>query len=116
MKKFSLPPEDDAADGAPLRIEHGVDYMFSEPGRLEFFYNYVCYEWMIGPEKVSARTYLDDILEVSLFAEIDGAPVFIEPERLETPPFAPLLRYLQRRFRVIKLFGCEGTCHVAYKR
>jgi hypothetical protein len=116
MKKFSLPPEDDAMDGAPLRIEHGVDYMFAVPGKLEFFYNYICYEWRLPSEKVTARTYLDDIQQVSLFAEKDGAPLFIEPERLETPPFQPVIRYLQRRFRVIKVFGRDGTYRVVYKR
>jgi hypothetical protein len=116
QKKFNFPPEDDAMDGAPQNIEHGVDYMFSAPGKLEFFYNYICYEWNLPSEKVTARTYLDDIQQVSLFAEKDGAPLFIEPERLETPLFQPVIRYLQRRFRVIKVFGRDGTYRVVYKR
>ena len=55
---------------------------------------------------VSARAYLDDIQEVSVFAA---------PGKLETPAFAPMLRYLQRRYRVLKTFA-DGGYQVCYKR
>ena len=110
MKTFSLPPVDDGADngddGAPDRIEHGADYMLSAPGKLEFYYNFLVYSWTIDGAAVTARAYLDDIQEVSVFAA---------PGKLETPAFAPLLRYLQRRYRVIKTFA-DGGYQVRYKR
>ncbi len=119
MKTFSLPPADTGADngaenggagnggdGAPDRIEHAAEYMFNAPGQLEFYYNFLIYSWTIDGATVSARAYLDDIQEVSVFAA---------PDKLETPAFAPLLRYLQRRYRVIKTFG-DGSYQVRYKR
>ncbi len=116
MKTFDLPPEDDSYDGAPLTIEHGVDYMLATPKTLEFMYNYINYSWKIGVETVTARAYLDDINEVSLFAEADGVSTLMTPDKLEAVEFQPALRYLQRRYRVIKTFGGDGTYRVAYKR
>ena len=83
---------------------------------LEFIYNHINYRWEIGAETITARAYLDDIREVSLFAERAGATHFLEPEKLETEAFQPTLRYLQRRYHVIKIFGEDGTYRVAYKR
>ena len=116
MKTFDLPGNDDPLDGAPLKIEHGIDYMFAAPNQLEFIYNHINYRWEIGAETITARAYLDDIREVSLFAERAGATHFLEPEKLETEAFQPTLRYLQRRYHVIKIFGEDGTYRVAYKR
>jgi hypothetical protein len=116
VKSFDLPPEDDSDDGAPLKIEHGVDYMFASPKTLEFIYNYINYTWKIGAETITARAYLDDIDDVSLFAEVDGVSTFMTPDKLEAAEFQSTLRYLQRRYRVIKTFGGDGTYVVAYKR
>lgn len=106
MKTFTLPPDDDDDDGAPDRITHGADYMLTAPGSIEFYYNFLIYTWTIDGATVSARVYLDDIQEVSVFAA---------PGKLETPAFAPMLRYLQRRYRVLKTFA-DGGYQVCYKR
>jgi hypothetical protein len=91
VKSFDLPPEDDSDDGAPLKIEHGVDYMFASPKTLEFIYNYINYTWKIGAETITARAYLDDIGDVSLFAEVDGVATFMTPDKLEAAKFQPTL-------------------------
>jgi hypothetical protein len=107
MQSFTLPPEDDDADGAPDAITHGVDYMLTAPKTAEFYYNFLVYTWTIAGETVTARAYLDDIAEVA---------VFLPAHRLDEPAFAPPLRYLMRRYRVIKTFGGGETYKVAYRR
>jgi hypothetical protein len=106
MQTFNLPPDDDSEDGKPVSITHGADYMLSGPRSVEFYYNFLNYSWAVDGEEVAARAYLDDISEVS---------VFVAPEKLETPAFEPLLRYLQRRYKIIKTFA-DGGYQVRYKR
>lgn len=109
MQKFSLPAEDDDEDGAPASITHGVDYMHEDCENLMFYYNFLTYVWQVDDLALSARAYLDDILEVSMMGE--GLSI----DRLQEPQFAPIIRYLQRRFRVIKVFGGEGTYAGSYQ-
>lgn len=99
---FSLPADDDASDGAPSRIEHGIDYMFDDPaGRLMFHYNYLVYHWTLdGGRAVTARAYLDVPHEVSV---LDVAPA-----DLPGAEYAAIVRYLQRRFRTIKALQADG--------
>jgi hypothetical protein len=98
---FALPPGDDAADGAPTRIDHGVDYM-TDPvtGGLMFYYNYLVYTWVMQNREITARAYLDDISEISLLT--------LSEAELKSDEFAALRRYVQRRFRVIKTLGADG--------
>jgi hypothetical protein len=112
MKSLSLPPKDDDDDGEPLRVEHRVDYMFAEPGKLEFMYNYILYTWTFGAVTITARTYLDDLQNVSVFGVAADASVFTEPDDLEAAPYLPALRYLQRRFSVIKVSTRGGSYRV----
>jgi hypothetical protein len=110
MQTFDLPDEDDSTEGAPDCIEHGVDYMFEDGKSLMFYYNYLDYSWQLGDLKVSARVYLDNSQEVSFFGE--GLSV----ARLDDPVFKPIVRYLKRRYRVIKVFGVAGTYETAFSR
>jgi hypothetical protein len=106
MQTFNLPADDDSDDGMPASITHGSDYMLSGPQSLEFYYNYLNYSWVVGGEAVTARSYLD---------EIDEITVFVGAEKLEQAAFAPLLRYLQRRYKIIKTIA-DGGYQVRYKR
>ena len=106
MQTFNLPPDDDSDDGKPASITHGADYMLSGPQCVEFYYNFLNYSWVVDGEDVTARAYLDDIAEVA---------VFVGAEKLETVAFEPLLRYLQRRYKIIKAFA-DGDYQVRYKR
>jgi hypothetical protein len=110
MKTFTLPPDDDDADGAPNSIEHNTDYMVFEGSAPEFYYNFLEYKWETAGGLVNARAYLDDIQEVSIFADD------LTLERLNEERFAPIIRYLQRRFRVIKMFGAPDGYEVVYTR
>jgi hypothetical protein len=110
MKTFTLPPEDSDDDGEPNSIEHNTDYMVFEGNAPEFYYNFLEYKWEPDGGLVSARAYLDDIQEVSIFADD------LTLEMLNEARFAPIIRYLQRRFRVIKLFGATDGYVVVYTR
>ena len=93
---FSLPPEELPEPGGPERIEHACDYMLSPGGGLEFYYNFLIYQWTLDGEVITARAYLDEPTVVS---------VFVRGERLHhEAALAPLVRYLQRRYRVIQSF------------
>lgn len=110
MQRFVLPKDDDNEEGAPDLIEHGVDYMFDDPKSVMFYYNFLSYAWQLGDFKLSARAYLDDIHEIALFGE--GLSI----ARLDDPVFKPIVNYLQRRYRVIKVFGINGAYEIAFSR
>jgi hypothetical protein len=110
MKTFTLPPEDDDADGAPNSIQHNTDYMIFDGRSPDFYYNFLEYNWETENGLVSARAYLDDIQEVSIFADD------LTREMLDEARFSPIIRYLQRRYRVIKMFGAPEGYEVVYSR
>jgi hypothetical protein len=88
---FDLSDDDDAFDGAPDAIAHGIDYMKEPDGTLMYHYNYLVYSWTIEGEAelLRARAYLDDIHEVS---------VLLPFGRFQSSKFEAALRYLQRRY------------------
>jgi hypothetical protein len=96
---FTLPLDDTADDGQPTAIHHGCDYMFTDGDRLEFYYNFLTYNWMIDGHGVAARAYLDDISRVS---------VTISRAEFDVPRFAPVLAFLQRRYVQIATLEADG--------
>lgn len=93
-RKFSLPPDNDPERAPPRSMAHGRDYHLTEHG-FEYYYNYLTYEWSIDGRTVKALAYFDQPgpLEVS---------VDLTFEELDTPRYADLLNYLQRRYAIIK--------------
>jgi hypothetical protein len=102
---FDLPDDEDAADGAPDTIMHGIDYMKEPDGNLMYHYNYLVYSWTIDgeAEPLRARSYFDEIGEVS---------VFMPFKRFQSPKFAAVLRYLQRRYAQIDTFEAGDSGYV----
>jgi hypothetical protein len=98
--QFDFPDPEDQEAGSPNRIVHGLDYMFVEPGTtprtLEFYYNFLDYFWLIGEVNVRARAYLDERNEVAVYVSL--------LELQSDARYAPLVRYLQRRYSLIKSF------------
>ncbi len=90
---FTLPVSDtDDPLGVPTQIAHGCDYMFRDGDELEFFYNFLSYQWTVDARIVGARCYLDDKDRVS---------VDVSRSVLSRDAFAPMLAFLQRRFVTI---------------
>jgi hypothetical protein len=81
----------------PRSIQHARDTVIID-GKVDQDYRFLIYTFGSAQGEVVARAYFDDPWEVSILAPTDGA-------KLD----ASVLRYLQRRFRVIKqLGGPEG--------
>ncbi len=96
---YSIPPEEEPEAGTATSVEHGCDYRLSPDGKLEYYYNFLSYLWELGGEAVTARAYLDDLAVVS---------VDVSFVRLRTDPaLAPIVAFLQRRFRQIKSFHTD---------
>jgi hypothetical protein len=96
---YTLPRNDVPDDGQPTAIHHGCDYMFSDVEALEFYYNFLTYNWMIDGHGVAARSYFDDITRVSI-----GMP----RAEFDVPRFAPILAFLQRRYLQIATLEADG--------
>jgi hypothetical protein len=43
-RTFTLPPAEES-ETSPSEIVHGCDYLVSESGDLEFYYNFLRYRW-----------------------------------------------------------------------
>lgn len=103
VQLFELPVAEEPEPGQPDRIQHGCDYDF-DGSRMNYYYNFLYYAWTIADEEVYARAYLDMPEEIS---------IFVPYERLKGDvAFAPLLRYLQRRFVNIRTFERAGDGYV----
>jgi hypothetical protein len=102
---YDLHDLDDALDGAPDSISHGIDYMKEPDGSCKFHYNYLVYSWTIDGEAtpLRARSYLDEIGEIS---------VFMPFEQFRLPQFEPMLRFLQRRYNSICAFESGNSSYV----
>jgi hypothetical protein len=96
---YSLPMDDAPDEGQPKAVHHGCDYMFSDTDALEFYYNFLTYNWMIDGHGVAARAYLDDVDRVS---------VSMSRAEFEVARNAPVLAFLQRRFRLIGTLESDG--------
>jgi hypothetical protein len=95
MQGHDLNTEDD--DALAVSIRHSRDQVIIE-GELHQDYNFLVYCCGGDGGEVTARTYLDNIWEVSILSPLFGE--MVDPA---------VLRYLQRRFGVIKqLGGPEG--------
>lgn len=77
----------------PLSIKHQRDRIIID-GKLEQDYRFLTYRFATSDGEIEARTYLDDVWQVSITAPID----------IPTLP-ADVLAYLQARFNVIKQLG-----------
>jgi hypothetical protein len=87
----------DDDDDLPVLIRHSRDQVIID-GELHQDYNFLVYTFDGDSGEVTARTYLDNIWEVSILSPMFGEAVD-----------AAVLRYLQRRFGLIKqLGGPEG--------
>jgi hypothetical protein len=95
MQVHDLNTDDD--DALPVSIRHSRDQVIIE-GEIHQDYNFLVYSFGGDGGEVTARTYLDNIWEVSILSPLFGE--MVDPA---------VLRYLQRRFGVIKqLGGPEG--------
>jgi hypothetical protein len=105
---FTLPAEDtDDPLGIPTQITHGCDYMHTGGDELEFFYNFLSYQWTIDGRVVGARCYFDEIERVS---------VDVSRTTLAHAAFAPLLEFLQRRFAIISTMEDDIGYVVGWER
>ena len=99
MLTFSLPLEADPEPGLPHLIRHGCDYMRGSDEKLEFYYNYLDYTWIVGGREISARSYFDECDKIS-FA--------VSKETLGALDAADILAFVQRRFSTIQTFEIAG--------
>jgi hypothetical protein len=97
-RTFTLPPAEES-ETPPREILHGCDYLVSESGDLEFYYNFLRYRWDIDGSEVRARHYLGEGTSVS---------VMMPFKNFDQPKYAGILTYLQRRYRVIMTFEGGG--------
>ncbi len=91
-------------DDLPISIQHLRDIMIVD-GKVEYDYRYLTYCFAAADGEIEARTYLDDIWEVSITAPID----------LPSLP-ADVLAYLQRRFRLIKQLGGPDGYRIMWQK
>jgi hypothetical protein len=96
---YSLPLDDAPDEGQPTTIHHGCDYMFSDASTLEFYYNFLTYNWMIDGHGVAARSYFDDISRVS---------ITMSRAEFDLPRNRPILAFLQRRYLQIATLEADG--------
>jgi hypothetical protein len=91
-------------DDLPLSIQHQRDRILID-GTLDQDYRFLTYRFAAANGEIEARTYLDDIWEVSITEPIDIP---------ELP--ADVLAYLQKRFRVIKQLGGPDGYRVTWEK
>jgi hypothetical protein len=98
---FQIPVPEEREIGVPDKIEHLCDYELREDGYLEYYYNYIVYQWIIDGKTIGGRAYLDEIDKISLYLKDFDS----NPDILADKKFQPILRYLQRRFKHILYFA-----------
>lgn len=89
---------------APNRIEHCVDEILFPPAPQS--YNYIRYHFQVENEMISARTYLDNIEEVSVFISLEKKTQRNRGYRYAF--YDNVLLYLSRRFAFIKILSENG--------
>ena len=102
---------DDLDPIQPTLIEHKVDEIIIE-GEIEQSYNFVDYWFDCAVGRMRARAYLDRAHEASIYPPmlmVHGKP----PQFLEDwMTREAVIRYLSRRFLVIKELGPQGYEHI----
>jgi hypothetical protein len=91
-------------DDLPLSIQHHRDQILID-GKLDQDYRFLTYRFAAANGAIEARTYLDDIWEVSITEPIDIP---------ELP--ADVMAYLQKRFNVIKQLGGPDGYRVIWEK
>jgi hypothetical protein len=91
----ALDTDDD--NDLPCSIHHARDTIIID-GKVDQDYRFLIYTFDGADGEITARAYFDDPWEVSILTPMNKAVIDL-----------PVMRYLQRRFRVIKrLGGPEG--------
>jgi hypothetical protein len=107
---------DDADPIEPTDIHHSVDDIIID-GRIEQSYNFIDYGFEGPGGRIRARTYLDTAHAVAIYPPVkvvSGQPPLIGEDWNTRDA---VIRYLSRRFLVIKELGLEGygvvwmACH-----
>ena len=85
----------------PSKIEHLVDTDFDpKTGECEYYYNHLVYTFEHEGTQITARSYLDNIREVSILQ----CPNDIDIEK----ELSGILAYLRMRYETIKQLGPDG--------
>lgn len=89
---------------APSLVEHRCEELF-EGDQLVQIYNYVYYEFHTQDHFYWARSYLDEIEEVSIFGPFGDAT---RQEELDDPIDTKIIAYFRRRYALLRQLGEEG--------
>lgn len=85
----------------PIKVEHLVDTdLDPKTGECSYFYNYFIYTFEHAGAQITARSYADDISEVSILQCPAG--IDIESE------LSGILAYLRLRYQSVKRLGPSG--------
>ena len=85
----------------PSKVEHLIDTdLDPKTGECSFFYNYLLYTFEHADTPITARSYVDDISEVSILQCPTG--IDIESE------LSGILTYLRLRYKSIKRLDSSG--------
>lgn len=88
----------------PSLIEHRCEEMF-EGDQLVGTYNYVYYEFRAQDHFYWARSYLDEIEEVSIFGPFSDET---RQEKLNDPIDTRIVAYFRRRYALLQQLGDDG--------
>ena len=88
----------------PREIIHKLDDLTFGDGHGQI-YNYLIYKFFDGDRHIWARSYLDDIGEVSIFGPYHSETDLTEVEAAEF--FSKVVDYFQRRYFTINRFSAE---------
>lgn len=89
----------------PSKVEHFVDTdLDPKTGECSYFYNYLLYTFEHAGTHITARSYMDDISEVSILRYPDG--IDIESE------LSGILAYLRLRYPSVKRLDQSGYAKI----
>lgn len=103
MSEFRIEAEDILH---PVRITHYCEKIW-DGDTLQQNYNYLLYEFEIGPHRYQARSYLDDIDTVAVYGPFAKGSASNEP-LAGADIDQQILAYLRRRYTKIDRFGPGG--------
>lgn len=85
----------------PNKVEHLVDTdLDPKTGECSYFYNYLLYTFEHAGTLITARSYIDEVSEVSILQ----CPTDIDIES----ELSGILTYLRLRFSTVKRLGASG--------
>ncbi|WP_166416733.1 hypothetical protein [Cochlodiniinecator piscidefendens] len=97
MKSFDEQP--------PSKIEHLIDTdLDPKTGECSYFYNYLLYTFEYAGTQITARSYLEDVSEVSVLQ----CPTGIDIER----ELNGILIYLRLRYPSVRRLGPSGYAKI----